>query len=39
MASYLATMRTGLKAAKNFDPDKEASAARVLAEAMQNQRI
>ncbi len=39
MASYLASMRTGLKATKTFAPDQEASASRVIAEALQNQRI
>jgi putative DNA methylase len=39
MADYLAEKREALKATKTFHPDKEASAARILAEAMRNQRL
>lgn len=39
MADYLAEKRGDLKVTKTFHPDKEASAARVLAEAMRNQRL
>lgn len=39
MADYLAEKRETLKAIKTFHPDKEASAARILAEAMRNQRL
>jgi putative DNA methylase len=39
MADYLAEKREGLKATKIFKPDVEASNARVLAEAMRNQRL
>jgi putative DNA methylase len=39
MAKYLAEKREGLKATKTFRPDREASAARVLAEAIHNQRL
>ena len=39
MADYLAEKRDGLKKTKNFQPDVEASGARVLAEAMRNQRL
>ncbi len=39
MADFLASMRTGLKASKTFQPEQEASMARVLAEALRNQRI
>jgi putative DNA methylase len=39
MADYLAEKREGLKTTKTFKPDMEASNARVLAEAMRNQRL
>jgi putative DNA methylase len=39
MADYLAEKRGSLKATKTFQPDSEASAARVLAEAIRNQRL
>jgi len=39
MADYLAEKREVLKKTKNFKPDAEASGARVLAEAMRNQRL
>ncbi len=39
MADYLAEKRETLKATKTFHPDKEASAARILAESMRNQRL
>lgn len=39
MALYLAEKRETLKPIKNFKPDEEASASRVLAEAMSNQRL
>lgn len=39
IADYLAEKRGALKPTKTFQPDKEASAARVLAEAMRNQRL
>ena len=39
MADYLAEKREGLKATKAFKPDVEASSARVLAEAIRNQRL
>jgi len=39
MADYLAEKREGLKATKTFKPDVEASCARVLAEAIRNQRL
>jgi len=39
MADYLAEKREGLKASKNFNPELEASCARVLAEAIRNQRL
>lgn len=39
MADYLAEKREGLKATKTFQPGSEASAARVMAEAMRNQRL
>jgi putative DNA methylase len=39
MADYLAEKRGSLKATKTFQPDVEASAARVLAEAIRNQRL
>jgi len=39
MADYLAEKRENLKPTKVFRPDLEASAARVLAEALRNQRL
>nr|WP_246293754.1 hypothetical protein [Desulfobacter latus] len=39
MADYLAEKRQGLKQTKTFRPDKEAEAARILAEAIRNQRL
>ncbi len=39
MADYLAEKREALKATKTFHPDREASAARILAESMRNQRL
>ena len=39
VSDYLAEKREGLKASKNFKPDVEASCARVLAEAIRNQRL
>jgi len=39
MADYLAEKREALKATKTFHPDKEASTARILAEALRNQRL
>jgi putative DNA methylase len=39
MADYLAEKREALKPSKTFSPDKDASAARILAEAMRNQRL
>ena len=39
MADYLAEKREGLKATKTFKPDVEASSARILAEAIRNQRL
>jgi putative DNA methylase len=39
MAEYLAEKREGLKVTKTFHPDSEASAARVIAEAIRNQRL
>lgn len=39
MADYLAEKREGLKTTKAFKPDVEASCARVLAEAIRNQRL
>jgi len=39
MASYLAKKRAGIKETKTFKPGKDASAARILAEAMSNQRL
>jgi len=39
MADYLAEKRQGLKKTKTFRPDKEAEAARILAEAIRNQRL
>ena len=39
IADYLAEKRTILKSTKTFHPDQEASSARVMAEAMRNQRL
>ena len=39
MAEYLAIKRGDLKPTKTFRPDTEASAARVMAEAIRNQRL
>lgn len=39
MADYLAEKREGLKDTKTFNPELEASCARVLAEAIRNQRL
>jgi putative DNA methylase len=39
MADYLAEKREGLKGTKTFRPDIEASCARILAEAIRNQRL
>ncbi len=39
MAGYLAEKRQSLKPTKTFRPDLEAAAARILAEALRNQRI
>ncbi len=39
MADYLAEKRGTLKPSKTFKPDQEASAARILAEAIRNQRV
>lgn len=39
MADYLAEKREGLKTLKTFKPDVEASCARILAEAIRNQRL
>ncbi|MGD7035153.1 anti-phage-associated DUF1156 domain-containing protein [Methylotuvimicrobium buryatense] len=39
MADYLAEKRGTLKPGKTFKPDQEASAARILAEAIRNQRV
>ena len=39
MADYLAQKRQSLKTTKNFRPDKEAEAARILAEAIRNHRL
>ncbi len=39
MADYLAEKRHGLKKSKTYKPDIEAGAARILAEAMRNQRL
>lgn len=39
MAAYLAEKRSKLKPGKNYHPDREAHAARVLAESLQNQRV
>lgn len=39
MADYLAEKREGLKGTKTFNPDVDASCARILAEAIRNQRL
>lgn len=39
MADYLAEKREGIKGTKSFKPEVEASCARVLAEAIRNQRL
>jgi len=39
MADYIAEKREGTKATKTFKPEIEASSARVLAEAIRNQRL
>lgn len=39
MADYLADKRAALKPAKTFTPDEEASHARILAEALRNQKL
>lgn len=39
IASYLAQKRGGLKGSKTFEPEVDASAARVLAEAIRSQRL
>jgi putative DNA methylase len=39
MADYLAEKREGLKPTRTFKPDVEASSARILAEAIRNQRL
>lgn len=39
MADYLAEKRESLKGSKTFTPEKEASNARILAEAIRNQRL
>lgn len=39
MAEYLAEKREGLKESKDYKPAREASCARVLAEAIRNQRL
>jgi len=39
MADYLAEKRESLKVTKTFQPDQEASAARIMAEAIRNQRL
>ena len=39
MADYLAEKREGLKSTRNFLPDAEASAARIMAEAIRNHRL
>lgn len=39
MADYIAEKREGLKGTKTFTPELEASCARVLAEAIRNQRL
>lgn len=39
IADYLAAKRGDLKASKNFKPDQEAQNARILAEAIRNQKL
>ena len=39
MAAYLAEKREGLKSSRTFNPAEEASNARILAEAISNQRL
>lgn len=39
MANYLAEKREGIKGTKTFNPEVEASSARVLAESIRNQRL
>jgi putative DNA methylase len=39
MADYLAEKRGSLKSTKTFKPEEEASAARIMAEAIKNQRL
>lgn len=39
ISDYLAGKREGLKGSKNFIPDVEASCARILSEAIRNQRL
>lgn len=39
VADYLAEKREGIKGTKTFRPDVEASCARILAEAIRNQRL
>ena len=39
MAEYFAEKREGLKESKDYKPAREASCARVLAEAIRNQRL
>lgn len=39
IADYIALKREGLTATKTFKPDKEAANARILAEAIRNQRL
>lgn len=39
MADYIVEKRTGLKSTKAYKPDVEASYARILAEAIRNQRL
>lgn len=39
MADYMAEKREGLKGTKTFKPDVEASCARILSEAIRNQRL
>ena len=39
IADYLAEKRESLKVTKTFQPDQEASAARIMAEAIRNQRL
>ncbi|MBD2872544.1 anti-phage-associated DUF1156 domain-containing protein [Paenibacillus arenilitoris] len=39
MADYLAEKREGMKGTKTFKPDVEASCARILSEAIRNQRL